>query len=127
MRVQNPVRFAEVLLGEDKGWSPDRIKSLISGGPMNNQITLTKKIPVHITYFTAHVSDDGKVSYKPDIYGHEERILLGIDGKFHLIPKPAPAPDPVAVARAAGPPVAKSKYGSNNPGFAGFFNGLFGN
>ncbi|MEQ1578281.1 MAG: L,D-transpeptidase family protein [Hyphomicrobium sp.] len=70
IRVQNPIRFAEVLLNEDRGWSPDRVRQSMGQG----DITLNKKIPVHITYFTAVADDAGKVSTFGDLYGHDSRI-----------------------------------------------------
>ena len=70
IRVQNPIRFAEVLLNEDRGWSPERVKQSMGQG----DITLDKKIPVHTTYFTAVVDDAGKVSTFGDLYGHDSRI-----------------------------------------------------
>ncbi len=88
MRVQNPVRLAEVVLAEDKKMAADKVRSLaVVGAPANNQINLTRRIPVHITYFTAAVEDDGKARYFPDVYGHENRINLALEGKAHLIPK----------------------------------------
>jgi murein L,D-transpeptidase YcbB/YkuD len=95
MRVQNPVRLAELILAHDKNMSSDRVRGLASpGSPQDNQINLTSKLPVHITYFTASVDEHGQVTYRSDIYGHEERISLGLEGKTHLISKvrePAPA------------------------------------
>ncbi|MCL4768344.1 MAG: L,D-transpeptidase family protein [Hyphomicrobiaceae bacterium] len=85
MRVRNPVRLAEILLSRDKGWDDGRVASLVKGGPSNNHITLDAKVPVHITYFTAWVDEDGKVSTRPDVYGHEQRIQMGLEGKAHLI------------------------------------------
>ena len=38
-----------------------------------------------MTYFTAWVEDDGKLKTFADIYGHESRIALGMEGKAHLI------------------------------------------
>jgi murein L,D-transpeptidase YcbB/YkuD len=87
MRVRNPVRLAEVLLGEDKGWESKKIAGLIKSGPQNNHVHLTKKIPVHITYFTAWVDETGKLNTRPDVYGHEARIQMGFEGKAHLIVK----------------------------------------
>jgi L,D-transpeptidase YcbB len=87
MRVRNPVRLAEVLLGEDKGWDPKKIAALVKNGPQDNHVQLTKKIPVHITYFTAWVDEAGKLHTRPDVYGHESRIQMGLDGKAHLIVK----------------------------------------
>ncbi len=104
MRVRNPQRFAEVLLEQDKGWDGRRIASLLKGGQENNNITLDNKIPVHMTYFTAWVGDDGKVKTFADIYSHESRIQMGIDGKAHLIVKKKDDLGPVragAVSRLA--------------------------
>ncbi len=70
IRVQNPIRFAEILLNEDRGWSPERVRQSMGQG----DITLEKKIPVHTTYFTAVVDDNGRVSTFGDLYGHDSRI-----------------------------------------------------
>ena len=40
-----------------------------------------------MTYFTAWVDDGGKVKTFGDIYGHENRIALGISGKSYMIPR----------------------------------------
>jgi hypothetical protein len=92
MRVQNPVRLAELILAEDKQMSPDRVRALtVAGAPENNQLNLTRRVPVHITYFTASIDETGAVKTFKDIYGHEERIGLGLEGKFAQI-KPVPEP-----------------------------------
>jgi murein L,D-transpeptidase YcbB/YkuD len=110
IRVQNPVKLAELLLGEDKGMSPERVRALASpSGLKNNQITLSRKIPVHLTYFTAFVDKDGRVQYRRDIYGHEQRIAMGLEGKAHLIPQPKPE----AVAERA--PVGSFKEVKSGP------------
>lgn len=87
MRVRNPLRFAEVLLSADKGWDEGRVAALVRNGPRNNHINLDTKVPVHITYFTAWVDDDGKLNTRSDVYGHEQRIQMGLEGKAHLIAK----------------------------------------
>ena len=57
MRVRNPRRMAEILLGEDKGWDAARVADLIANGPPNNEVPVEHKIGVHITYFTAWVDE----------------------------------------------------------------------
>ena len=42
---------------------------------------------VHMTYFTALVDDDGKLHTFPDVYGHERRITLALEGKWDDIDK----------------------------------------
>jgi len=100
MRIREPQRLAEILLAEDKGWPASRVASAITSGPQNNHVNLTQKFPVHMTYFTAWVDDDGKLKSFPDIYGHETRIALGMEGKAHLIARSEP-PRPDVVGRLA--------------------------
>ena len=85
MRIKNPVRLAEIVLAQDKNWSARQVHDLIDQGPDNNQIKLDKKIPVHITYFTAVIDQDGSLRRLKDIYGHEKRIKLALAGKFSQI------------------------------------------
>ena len=80
IRVQNPLRLAEILLAEDKGWSAAQAGKLLAGGD-NNEIRLTRKLPVHVTYFTAIAGDNGTVRYFGDIYGHDERVAAALEGR----------------------------------------------
>ena len=82
MRVRNPVRLAELVLAHDKGWDTEKVKQLIEDGPEDNKIPLDAKIPVHVTYFTAAPGEDGKIKSFRDIYGHEERISLALEGRW---------------------------------------------
>ena len=75
-----PGRLAEILLAEDKGWSAEQVRGLLAQGG-NNEVQLTKQIPVHVTYFTAVAGDGGQVSYFGDIYGHDSRMAAALGGK----------------------------------------------
>jgi murein L,D-transpeptidase YcbB/YkuD len=77
MRVQNPMRLAEVLLAHDKGWPAERVRQAQRGG----EIRLTSPIPVHVTYFTVTVDDAGHVQTRPDLYGLEARVVAALDGR----------------------------------------------
>jgi murein L,D-transpeptidase YcbB/YkuD len=87
MRVRDPVRLAELVMGHANGWSAEQVAKEIRSGPQNNNVSLSKRIPVHVTYFTAAVDDAGKAQFWRDIYGHEQRIQMGLEGKAHLIAK----------------------------------------
>jgi murein L,D-transpeptidase YcbB/YkuD len=88
MRVRNPEQLAQLVLAEDQGWPANRVAAAIGpGGAQNNQIKVERNIPVHITYFTAAVDADGKLKLFADIYDHESKIALGLEGKAHLIPR----------------------------------------
>lgn len=87
MRVGNPIGLAELLLREDKGWDAAHVAEIFKSGPLNNEIALDHKIPVHTTYFTAWVSDDGKLHTVADVYGHERRIIQALEGRWDQIVK----------------------------------------
>jgi L,D-transpeptidase YcbB len=85
MRLQNPMRMAELVLAEDKGWDAAHVEELLHTGPPNNEIMIEHKIPVHLVYFTAWVDDNGKLHTYRDIYGHEKRITQALQGKWDQI------------------------------------------
>lgn len=87
MRVRNPVTLAELILNKDKGWDKEKVDDLVQNGPEENEITLDHPIPVHVTYFTAWVGDDGQVQTFNDVYGHEKRITLALAGRWNQIVK----------------------------------------
>ena len=101
MRVQRPGKLAEVLMYEDQGWSQQRVKRARSRG---ESITLQKPVPVHTTYMTAVVDENGTVSTFGDLYGHDRRISRALGQ-----PMSFDAPRPQSVATGDGPPVKKKK------------------
>jgi murein L,D-transpeptidase YcbB/YkuD len=66
VRVQNPRNFAQALLG----WKQSDIAAAVEAGE-SLPVTLKEKVPVHVTYFTAWASEDGKINYYDDIYGRD--------------------------------------------------------
>jgi murein L,D-transpeptidase YcbB/YkuD len=78
MRVQDPPKYAEVLLGiarPSENWTADRIRKMY--GHAEQDIQFQTQIPVHLTYQTASV-DDGKLVIRKDIYGYDSRMLSAI-------------------------------------------------
>ena len=53
-------------------WPQDRIESLIGG--KERYVFLPTPLPIHIEYFTAYVSDDGRLVLRNDVYGYEHKI-----------------------------------------------------
>lgn len=87
LRLRNPLRVAEIVLAEDKGWDTAKVDALAKGGSLNNEIAMEKRIRMHLAYFTAWVDDDGKLKTYGDIYGHEKRVTQALDGKWQQIAK----------------------------------------
>ena len=120
MRVQDPVKYAEVLLSialPNGGYTAQRIRSLY--GPAEHNINLPTPIPVHITYQTAFVDDAGELQVRPDIYN--------IDAKTrNLIRSERGVVEPV---QERGPVVASTQVKRARPQEqprVGFFEALFG-
>jgi L,D-transpeptidase YcbB len=136
MRVADPIGLARIALQEDKGWTPAQTDDALYNGPLNNEIAIEHKIPVHMTYFTALFDEKGSLHTFPDVYGHERRIGLALEGKWDRIEKGRDHLAPVEVDLAAAnrgsepEPEVEQEAGSGSrwgrrgrrgSGFGGFF------
>jgi L,D-transpeptidase YcbB len=79
MRVQDPVKYAEVLLSimrPGEGYSQERIRKMIAS--MGEQdIQFPHYLPVHLTYQTAFVDDEGRLEFREDMYDRD-RVLIAV-------------------------------------------------
>jgi murein L,D-transpeptidase YcbB/YkuD len=69
VRVENPRKLAEYVLG----WNRAQIDDMIASG-MNQDIQLPAHVPVHLNYFTAWPDASGKIAYHPDVYNRDARL-----------------------------------------------------
>ncbi|WP_026728042.1 L,D-transpeptidase family protein [Flavobacterium denitrificans] len=74
VRVAKPRELAIELLKDDPKWTPDRIDKAMHAGK-ENWVSLKKKVPVYIGYFTAWVDRKGNLNFYKDIYGRDESLL----------------------------------------------------
>jgi L,D-transpeptidase YcbB len=116
MRVRNPMRLAEVLLENDKGWNAAQVHETQQSSDDEVPVKLSSKIPVHVTYLTTLFDDAGNEQTFKDIYGHEKRLKLAIAGKFDQIVK---GPDHLAPVK-----LQRVRYASS-PDDWSFFGGSF--
>lgn len=93
LRVQNPDQLALALLEHDQGWKGGRIVSAIQNG-YDQHVALQHKIPVHLTYFTLTVNEDGSISTFDDLYGHDARMAAALFGTRDGFNAPADAGQP---------------------------------
>ena len=123
MRVQDPVKYAEVLLSialPNGGYTQQRIRSLY--GPAEHNVNFPTPIPVHITYQTAFVDDAGKLQVRPDIYNIDTKtrnLIRSERGVVEPAQERGPAVASTQVKRA------RPKDGQQ-PRTVGFFESLFG-
>lgn len=80
VRVQDPLSFGEVIFSlgmPNDGWTEEKIGKMFGG--QERYINLKRRIPVHLTYFTAYVDAAGRLVTRPDIYRIDEQMeeILG--------------------------------------------------
>lgn len=82
IRVRNPQQLAELVMGEDKGWTiSDVTQQLQSKAKPNNRVDLQRSVPVHNVYFTMVVNEGGEIRAFEDVYGHDRRMIEALDGR----------------------------------------------
>jgi murein L,D-transpeptidase YcbB/YkuD len=78
IRLERPADLADWVLRGNPGWTTEKIRAAMQGSANNNQVNLTKPIPVLIIYATVVVTEDGLVHFYDDIYGQDaalEKVL----------------------------------------------------
>jgi murein L,D-transpeptidase YcbB/YkuD len=124
MRVQEPDKYAEVLLSialPNAGYTAQRIRSMY--GTAEQNINFPTPIPVHITYQTAFVDDAGELQIRPDIYGIDTKTRNLIRSERGVV-EPTPERGQAVASNSTG---GKSKARpKDQPRTVGFFEQLFG-
>jgi L,D-transpeptidase YcbB len=67
IRVEQSLELAEFLLADSPGWDRARMETAF-GAPGERTVPLRRPVPIHILYWTAWVTPDGEVHFRPDIY-----------------------------------------------------------
>lgn len=80
VRVYKPVKFADKILSAVPGWTPNRIRQVLASRQLT-QVNLPKHLPVHIVYATAWAGKNGKVNFRPDIYGRDKKLYRALFAK----------------------------------------------
>jgi murein L,D-transpeptidase YcbB/YkuD len=96
-RVQNPLKYAEVLLSyaaPNKNYTAEGIKKMLGGE--EKQLDFVNQIPVHLMYQTAFVDEAGKLQFREDIYGLDTKLMSILKGSERQIAD-------VAIERPADP------------------------
>jgi murein L,D-transpeptidase YcbB/YkuD len=97
MRVQDPMKYAEVLLSfaaPKASYTADGIKRMLGGE--EKQIDFQNQIPVHVTYQTAFVDPAGKLQFRDDVYGLDAKLMSILKGSERQVAD-------VAIERPADP------------------------
>ncbi len=90
VRVQDVFKLGEWIARNEVGWGePGRIQDVIEAGkPLD--LTLTRPVPVYFTYITAWAEPEGRIQFRPDIYGRDGVRELHPGGERDPTDGPAP-------------------------------------
>ena len=92
-RVFKPGKIAAVVLAADQNMPQTQVDKLLADG-YNSAVAIQHHFPVHTTYFTATVDDEGKVKTYADIYKLDSVVaaaILGKEAKADAVADNAPA------------------------------------
>ena len=80
IRVQQIVPLASYALTGDVTGGAERLAAAIATG-QTVRLTLKAPIPLYVNYFTAFLSADGSLQFRPDIYGRDARLIAAMRGR----------------------------------------------
>jgi murein L,D-transpeptidase YcbB/YkuD len=73
VRVEDPLRLANFVLGTDAFWNEDKIKAMMAGdNNMEVKVQVPQPLPIYLVYWTAWVEEDGGAFFRPDIYERDQ-------------------------------------------------------
>jgi L,D-transpeptidase YcbB len=74
IRVSKPEELADFILSKNKGWSQERLRTLVDSKRMRD-IQTEQKLPVFIMYQTVWLDTEGRLIYGRDIYGEDAKLV----------------------------------------------------
>ena len=89
IRVENPLQLVELLFNDPVRWNSEGIQKQLANGRTEN-IRLPVKVPVLLAYWTVDLSNEGRVTFKPDVYGYDTPVLqqLNLPSKLPALELP---------------------------------------
>ncbi|MGJ7515579.1 L,D-transpeptidase family protein [Pseudomonas baetica] len=89
IRVENPLQLVELLFNDPTRWNSAGIQKQLANGRTEN-IRLPVKVPVLLAYWTVDLSKEGRVTFKPDVYGYDDPVLrqLNLPSKLPALELP---------------------------------------
>jgi len=83
IRIEDPLRLAELLLDAPDQWNRDSLQATIDGG-VTERIYLDEPVAVMIVYLTASLEPDGRVRFLDDIYTRDAALLKALNAPPQL-------------------------------------------
>ena len=77
VRIEQPFALAQALVKGSKKWAKGALQSTLDQGETTNVI-LKESVPVHLTYLTAWVSEQGELHFRNDVYKRDSRLQVAL-------------------------------------------------
>jgi murein L,D-transpeptidase YcbB/YkuD len=87
IRVEDPLRLAELLLDDPGKWNRAQIDQAVATGKTLT-VHIKRPVPVLLLYWTVAAGPDGQVEFLPDIYGRDPAVLKALNGEFRYRKRP---------------------------------------
>lgn len=81
IRLARPIDLAEQVLQPKTGWKRDKIEQVLAS-KVRTVVPLKEKLPVHLTYATVWLDQNGLVHFRPDIYGRDTKLKKALVGRY---------------------------------------------
>lgn len=91
VRVEGAVSLVEQLLTDRGDVSPQQLQEMLDSG-RTRRVNLQRPIPILIAYWTAGITDEGRVGFRNDIYGFDRPLLAALVKPRPLRPIAATCP-----------------------------------
>lgn len=115
IRVSQPDSLALWALGPNGGWNAARVDSAMAG-TKEQRVDLARQIPVYLVYQTAWVDSSGAVHFRPDVYGHDARLLAAMNGAPGATPSPISSDSTRTDSARTGTPAARAAANADSTG-----------
>ena len=99
IRVEDPLRLAELILADRLGWNRQKIDAMVATGKLQG-VALKDKLPVLLLYWTVDPTFDGGARFYRDLYGRDPKLLAALNAPFKPVP-PKTVSAPVATGTLA--------------------------
>jgi murein L,D-transpeptidase YcbB/YkuD len=83
VRVRDPMKFAEILLGNRNAMSRDRIDQIVASKRLT-RVNLKSPVQVAILYWTADPIWGDDIRFYEDVYKRDARVLAALNADFRL-------------------------------------------
>ncbi|GAB3474846.1 L,D-transpeptidase family protein [Azotobacter salinestris] len=77
VRVERAMQLTDLLLEGANPAERQRFEEILASGKTRN-LNLPRPVPILLAYWTAQVDDGGQLTFRPDIYGYDAKIIAAL-------------------------------------------------